>query len=98
MISPQTPFGLVTSFKGNSTKINNNDLKLYISGNEKEFKGGVAYVPVEMITKGKEMIPWHKIYIGKAGSGSDSFPHSILSIPFYGEPYTVCNQTYLVIP
>ena len=97
LISPQTPFGLVTSFKGNSTKINNNDLKLYISGNEKEFKGGVAYVPVEMITKGKEMIPWHKIYIGKAGSGSDSFPHSILSIPFYGEPYTVCNQTYLVI-
>ena len=43
------------------------------------------------------MIPWHKIYIGKAGSGSDSFPHSILSTPFYGEPYTVCNQTYLVI-
>ena len=97
LVSPQTPFGLVTSFKGNSKRINHNDLKLYISGNEKEYKGGVAYVPMDMITKGKNMIPWHKVYIGKAGSGSDSFPHSILSVPFYGEPYSVCNQTYLVI-
>lgn len=97
LVSPQTPFGLVTSFKGNSTKIEPTDLKLYISGNEKEFKGGIAYVPFNKVTKGKDMIPWHKIYIGKAGSGSDSFPHSILSTPFYGEPYTVCNQTYLVI-
>ncbi len=97
LVSPQTPFGLVTSFKGNSKRINNNDLTLYISGNEKEYKGGIAYVPINEISKGKEMIPWHKIYIGKAGSGSDSFPHSILSTPFYGAPYSVCNQTYLVI-
>ena len=97
LVSPQTPFGLVTSFKGNSKRINHNDLKLYISGNEKEYKGGVAYVPMDIITKGNNMIPWHKVYIGKAGSGSDSFPHSILSVPFYGEPYSVCNQTYLVI-
>ena len=83
LVSPQTPFGLVTSFKGNSKRINHNDLKLYISGNEKEYKGGVAYVPMDMITKGKNMIPWHKVYIGKAGSGSDSFPHSILSVPFF---------------
>lgn len=43
------------------------------------------------------MIDCHKVLIGKAGSGSDSFPHSILSTPFYAEPGTVCNQTYLVI-
>lgn len=43
------------------------------------------------------MINWHKVYISEAGSGSDSFPHSILGKPFYGEPQTVCNQSYLVI-
>jgi site-specific DNA-methyltransferase (adenine-specific) len=32
-----------------------------------------------------------------AGSGSDSFPHQILGKPFYGEPDTICNQSYLVI-
>ena len=43
------------------------------------------------------MIPWHKVYIAKAGSGSDSFPHPILPKPFYGAPNTVCNESYLVI-
>lgn len=43
------------------------------------------------------MISWHKIYISKAGSGSDSFPHPILTKPFYGAPNTVCNESYLVI-
>lgn len=43
------------------------------------------------------MIPWHKVYISKAGSGSDTFPHSILGKPFYGEPNSICNQSYLVI-
>lgn len=97
LISPQTPFGIVTSYKGNKIKQKDTDVKMYISGNEKEFKGTNAYAPIEMIKKGKEMIPWHKLYIGKAGSGSDSFPHTILSKPFYGEPDTCCNQSYLVI-
>lgn len=43
------------------------------------------------------MIPWHKVYIAKAGSGSDTFPHPILPKPFYGEPNTICNESYLVI-
>ena len=43
------------------------------------------------------MIAWHKVFISKAGSGSDSFPHSILTKPFYGAPNTVCNESYLVI-
>ena len=43
------------------------------------------------------MISWEKVYISKAGSGSDVFPHSILTKPFYGAPNTVCNESYLVI-
>ena len=43
------------------------------------------------------MIPWEKVYIAKAGSGSDVFPHPILPKPFYGAPDTVCNESYLVI-
>lgn len=70
---------------------------MYISGNDKKFKGKAFYAPYSMITKGHEMIPWHKIYINMAGSGSDSFPHQILGKPFYGEPDTICNQSYLVI-
>lgn len=97
LVSPQTPFGLVTSYKGIPTRDNPSDIKMYISGNEKEFKGGSAFVPDAMVTKGRNMIPWHKVYIGEAYGGGMAFPHSILSKPFYGEPQTVCNQSYLVL-
>ena len=97
LVSPQTPFGIVTSYKGFPKRKSPTDVKMYISGNDKRFKGKAFYAPAEKITKGHEMIPWHKLYINMAGSGSDSFPHQILSKPFYGEPNTICNQSYLVI-
>ena len=97
MVSPQTPFGLVTSYKGSPKRVNKSDIKMYISGNEKEFKGGCAFAPLSKVTKGAEMIPWHKVYIGEAYGGGMAFPHSILSKPFYGEPNTICNQSYLVL-
>jgi len=97
LVSPQTPFGLITSYKGTPERVNKSDLKMYISGNEKEFKGGSAYCPIDKITKGKEMIGWHKVYISKAYGGGMAFPHMVIGTPFYGEPKTVCNQSYLVI-
>lgn len=97
LVSPQTPFGIVTSYKGFPERRLPSDVKMYISGNDKKYKGGTAFAPSEKITKGHEMIPWHKVYIGEAGSGSDTFPHQILSKPFYGEPDTICTQSYLVI-
>ena len=96
-VSPQTPFGIITSYKGTVTQENPSDLKMYISGNEKQYKGGNAFTPLSKITKGHEMIPRHKVYIGEAYGGGMAFPHSILSKPFYGEPNTVCNQSYLVL-
>jgi site-specific DNA-methyltransferase (adenine-specific) len=97
LVSPQTPFGIITSYKGTKNRERQTDLVMYISGNEKEYKGTTSFVPKDKITKGFGLIQGHKVYIGEAGSGSDSFPHSILSTPFYGEPNTVCNQSYLVI-
>lgn len=96
-VSPQTPFGIVTSYKGTKRKTNENDLKMYISGNEKEYKGGSAYAPISMVTKGSDMIKWHKVFISKAYGGGMAFPHMVLGNPFYGEPNSICNQSYLVL-
>lgn len=96
-VSTQTPFGIITSYKGTPHKSSATDLKMYISGNEKEFKGGSAYAPRSMVTKGQEMIKWHKVYISKAYGGGMAFPHMILGRPFYGEPDSICNQSYLVL-
>ena len=97
IISTRLPFGLPNTFKGNKTPSSSKDLQIYVSGNDREVRGTTAYVSPSLISRGKEMIPWHKVYIAKAGSGSDAFPHPILPKPFYGAPNTVCNESYLVI-
>lgn len=66
LVSAQTPFGLITSYKGTPEKVNPTDIKMYISGNEKQYKGGSAFVPLDKISKGREMIPWHKVYVCEA--------------------------------
>lgn len=89
MVSPQTPFGFVTSFKGYAqTEINT--VKILVSGE-------VNYVSRQSITKSADMIDAHKVFIAKAGSGSDKFPHTILGRPIIGTPNMICNQTYLYI-
>ena len=97
LVSSQTPFGIITSYKGNPKKQSSTDVKMYISGNEKEYKRGSSFCPVSKITKGHEMIPWHKVYVCEAYGGGMNFPHSVISKPFYGEPDTICNQSYLVV-
>lgn len=97
LVSTRLPFGLPNTYKGNKTREKDSDLQIYVSGNDREVRGSIAYVPRNMVARGEEMIGWHKVYIAKAGSGSDSFPHPILPKPFYGAPNTVCNESYLVI-
>ena len=96
-VSAQTPFGVITSYKGNQTRQAKTDVKMYISGNEKEYKGGSSFCPLDKITKGQNMISWHKVYVCEAYGGGMNFPHNVISKPFYGEPNTICNQSYLVV-
>ena len=97
LVSTRMPYGLPNTYKGNKDKRNTSDLIIYVSGNDREVRGTTAYVPRSMVTKGSDLIVCHKVFIGKAGSGSDTFPHPILPRPFYGAPNTVCNESYLVI-
>ena len=88
-VSPQTPFGFVTSFKGHKEK-QINDIPIYVSGS-------INYVNRSEVIKGCDLIDVYKVFVPKAGSGSDSFPHSILGMPLLGNKGSICNQTYLVI-
>jgi len=89
IVSALRPFGLRTYFQGKSSQ-GRNDLKIYQNG-------GVGYVNSDEVTSGHSLIANWKVYIPRAGSGSDSFPHSILGQPFLGEPNSVCTETYLCI-
>ena len=88
-VSSRQPFGLSTNFHGE---------KEYHSGYLKLYENqGVSYVSEKMITKNKQDVKSYKVYIARAGSGSDSFPHPILGVPFVGEPNTVSSETYIYI-
>lgn len=88
-ISSMKPFGLRTFVKA-TTKVFENGIKLYQNG-------GVGYVSQHEITKNTELIDKYKVLIPRAGSGSDSFPHSILGKPFVVEPHSACTETYIVL-
>ncbi|MBR4714182.1 MAG: Eco57I restriction-modification methylase domain-containing protein [Paludibacteraceae bacterium] len=100
LVGPQHFFDkdgkLTTSWKG--YKKNQDDeynIKYYLNKNLSE--NGFAYIRKADIPKGIETLSYHKVYISKAYGAGDSFPHQIIGKPFYGEPNSVCSQTYLII-
>lgn len=85
---------LTSSWHGYSeTQTDTYSIKYYL--NKNIHKLDYAWVKAEDISKNIRTKQLHRIYIPAAGgSGIDS---QVLGIPFYGEPNSVCSQTYLVI-
>ncbi len=68
-------------------------IKYYISKSFNDTSFG--WISEKQIPKNIQTKDLHKVYIPAAGgSGTDS---QVLGFPFYGEPNSVCSQTYLVI-
>ena len=89
LVSARKPFGFDTLYRGKKQKTSNS-VVLYENG-------GVSYCERNDIEKNVTWIDKSKVFIPEAGSGSDSFPHSILGKPFLGTVNTACTETYLVI-
>ena len=85
-VSSRQPFGLSTTYHGGLK----GQLKLYENQ-------GISYVERNVVEKNIEMIERYKVFIPRASSGSDAFPHPILGKPFVGEPNSVCTETYMFI-
>ncbi len=68
-------------------------IKYYVS---KTFnKSSFGWISKKQLPKHHETLDYHKVFIPAAGgSGNDDL---VLGTPFYGEPNSVCSQTYLVI-
>lgn len=89
LVSSIGAFGLDTTFKGKD-KAGANDVLVYRNG-------GIGYINRRELKKETEAIDWWKIFIPRAGSGSDAFPHPILGKPFVGAPGTASSWTYMHI-
>ena len=74
-------------------KDTSHNIKYYL--NKTLEKSGYAWIRISDIPKNVEVLQWHKVFIPKVGgTGNDPY---VLGKPFYGEPNSVCSQTYIVI-
>lgn len=89
LVSSRKHFGIDTTFRGKPKK-NENDLKIF-------HNGGYGYVNEKKIYNGRNDIEKHKVYITMAYGAGETYPHQIINKPFYGEPKSVCTETYLQI-
>lgn len=93
MISTQTPFGFITTYRG-SEKDFPEAIKLYSSG-------GVTYVRKEDISRHKEWIEKYKVVFSKAtcehaGTPDKTGRYRVFSTMKLLLPNEVCTQSYLV--
>jgi len=90
VVSNRNPFGFLANFKKYKNEPFNNSFKIYV-------RGGFGYIDNSQVTSNRELISAHKIFISKAYNAGDNYPHQIINVPFYGEPNSICTETYLVI-
>ena len=83
------PFGFRTFFKGKKTK-SKNSIKIF-------HNGGEGFVSLNEIKINNEIIEKHKVFITRGYGAGENFPHQILNKPFYGEPGSICTETYIFI-
>lgn len=90
IVSPQTPFGIISSFKDYSPSNFHNSVKFYTNND-------VGYIDKSKIKNRINWIEDYKVYISAAYGAGEGYPHQIINKPFIGEPNSCCSQTYLLI-
>ncbi|MDT9498436.1 Eco57I restriction-modification methylase domain-containing protein [Capnocytophaga canimorsus] len=98
IVSPKHFFDnsiFLTSNWNGFTTTPNKDYNIKYYPNKTLLKDDAEYgwINVNQIPKNREVKDLHKVYIPAAHGGKEK----VLGTPFYGEPNSVCSQTYLVI-
>ncbi len=89
-VSSRRPFGFDTKYRGKPNKDETHNILIYQNK-------GIGYVSQIEITKNKEYQSGYKVFVLRAGSGSDNFPHPVISTPFLGMCNSVCTETYMFL-
>lgn len=90
LVSPQTPFGFVSSFKDFKDRPFHGCVKLHTVK-------GSKYISRHQVKKNQEWVNPNKVYISKSYGERGSFPYLFLAKPFVGHENSCCTQTYLMI-
>jgi site-specific DNA-methyltransferase (adenine-specific) len=90
LVSPQTPFGFVSSFKDYKKEPFAGSVKLHTVN-------GVGHIHRDVVTKNAQWVGKHKLYISKSYGERGSYPYLFLAKPFVGDVDSCCTQTYLMV-
>lgn len=90
LISPQTPFGFLSSFKDYKKTAFKGSVKIHTVN-------GVGHIPKQSVMKNSQWIGKYKLYISKSYGERGNYPYLFLAKPFVGEKDSCCTQTYLMI-
>jgi site-specific DNA-methyltransferase (adenine-specific) len=90
LVSAQTPFGIISSFRAFKDNPFEGSIKLHTVK-------GIGYIKEDIVTKNKQFIKEHKVYISKSYGERGNYPYLFLAKPFIGDPKSCCSQTYLLI-
>ena len=90
LVSSQTPFGIVSSFKEYLEKPFPMSIMIHTVN-------GIGYVSKDKILRNQTWVNNWKVYISKSYGERGEYPYRFLAKPFIGEPNSCCTQTYLHI-
>ena len=90
LISAQTPFGIISSFRGYKEKKFKDAVKIHTVN-------GVGYIDKKHIKRNGHWVKDYKVYISKSYGERGSYPYRFLAKPFLGDKNSCCTQTYLLI-
>lgn len=90
LVSTQTPFGIVSSFKDYSDKPFEESIAIYTVN-------GVKYIREDQVSKNRQWINPYKVFISKSYGERGAYPYRFLAKPFIGTPRSCYTQTYLMI-
>ena len=90
LVSPQTPFGLISSFRDFKEEPFEGGIKFYTYGYQ-------GYISSNQVVRNNQWIEKPKIYISAAYGERGNYPYFFLGKPFIGEPNSCCSQSYLMI-
>jgi site-specific DNA-methyltransferase (adenine-specific) len=95
MVTGQTPFGLLTNFKGYRRGAKRDgDFKLIVT------EGGSRvekWVNPDEVTRGSDLVKSWKVFVPKAYGERGAIPARVLGPTLVAAPRTVCTQTFLAI-
>lgn len=90
LVSPQTPFGIISSFRAYKTTPFTGSIKIYTVDGE-------GYVKKDALLRNHQWVKGWKVYIAAAYGERGNYPYRYLAKPFLGDQNSCCTQAYLLV-